>query len=584
MVRFQRLPPTEVWSQLELLCQDPVQRTYELIRPIILFGQPIAERAEQTGVAERTLFRAVERFDHQGMPGLLPAARVGQRGRIPPVLRRVILELKAEYAGLSPHEIARICYARFDRRPSHHTVEQILAEHPVPEVLGRRFFPYRQIATPRLRRLAVIQLHVEGWSVSSIAGYLQCSRPTVYQTLERWKETFFADLDDRPHTRHRRSLKVTLQALDLARRWQENPELGEFRLHAKLKAEFGIDLSPRTCGRILALNRTLYGLGKPAKEQFQLPPKAMPFKATRRHQFWTVDIRYLDHRLGEGKVYSITILENYSRTILASGLFRTQDTASYLVVLRAAILAYGSPETLVSDSGGVFLANAAQAIYEALGIQKQEIDRGEPWESYIETNFNVQRRMADYQFERAARWEELVAAHDRWRSDFNEQEHWAHRKRKDGRRSPAEVLGWVQGTLHPKEVLDEVFGPIRFGRRLDRAGYARFRRWRIYGERGLARKPAAIWLSNEYLTVEFADDPLAQYVVRFGATVHELRRVSLLRLFETRFRSPQPFLWELGAGEWLTVIRLPARRYRRRRPAAGTQGHLLAGEAGAAVG
>jgi hypothetical protein len=164
MVRFQSAsggPPTEVWSQLELLCQDPVQRTYEL------FGQPTAERAEQTGVAERTLFRAVERFDHQGMPGLLPEARVGQRGRIPPVLRRVILELRAEYAGLSPHEIARICYARFDRRPSHHTVEQVLADHPLPEVLGRRFLPYRQIATPRLRRLAIIQLHVEGWSVTS---------------------------------------------------------------------------------------------------------------------------------------------------------------------------------------------------------------------------------------------------------------------------------------------------------------------------------------------------------------------------------------------------------------------------------
>jgi hypothetical protein len=33
------------------------------------------------------------------------------------------------------------------------------------------------------------------------------------------------------------------------RRLQANPELGEFRVHAAL-AQQGIDLSPRTCGRI----------------------------------------------------------------------------------------------------------------------------------------------------------------------------------------------------------------------------------------------------------------------------------------------------------------------------------------------
>jgi hypothetical protein len=82
--------------------------------------------------------------------------------------------------------------------------------------------------------------------------------------------------------------------------------LGEFRIHAALK-QLGINLSPRTCGRILALNRGLYG---PASSQHApRDPKAMPFKATRRHQFWTVDIRYLDMRnLGGGMIYVIAIL------------------------------------------------------------------------------------------------------------------------------------------------------------------------------------------------------------------------------------------------------------------------------------
>jgi hypothetical protein len=50
--------------------------------------------------------------------------------------------------------------------------------------------------------------------------------------------------------------------MEAVRTLQQNPNLGEFRVHAAL-TQVGIHLSPRTCGRILALNRKLYGLEKP---------------------------------------------------------------------------------------------------------------------------------------------------------------------------------------------------------------------------------------------------------------------------------------------------------------------------------
>lgn len=40
----------------------------------------------------------------------------------------------------------------------------------------------------------------------------------------------------------------------------------------------------------------------------------------------------------------------------------------------------------------------------------EQIERRQPWQSYIETAFNVQRRMADWHFARAESWAELVAA------------------------------------------------------------------------------------------------------------------------------------------------------------------------------
>ncbi len=335
---------------------------------------------------------------------------------------------------------------------------------------------------------------------------------------------------------------------------QANPELGEWRVHAALKRA-GIFLSPRTCGRILALNRKLYGLAKPTATP--KAPKPMPFAAQRRQQLWSVDIRYLDHRLGGFKVYCISVLDNYSRAILASGLSRSQDLTAYLLVLYMALRQHGAPEVLVSDSGGVFLAKQAQAIYAALGIRKDEIERRQPWQNYIETTFNVQRRMAGWDFARATTWSELLMVHDHWVAEYNYQDHWAHRKRDDGKRSPAAVLGWVRGRIFREHELQRVFYATRSGRTLDQAGYVRFRRWRLYAERGLRGEAVAVWLYGERLTLAFSDEPLAQYTVTYQPDKRHLKAVTEARRFETPHRSPQPPLWEWGDGEWLTVLRLP---------------------------
>lgn len=98
---------------------------------------------------------------------------------------------------------------------------------------------------------------------------------------------------------------------------------------------------------------------------------------------------------------------------------------------------------------------------------------------------------------------------------FRYQVHWAHRERADERHSPVEVLGWVHGRQVTPEELHRIFYATRFCRKLDRAGYVRFRHWRVYGERGLAGDAAAVWLYGETLTVSFADEALAQYTVSY---------------------------------------------------------------------
>src|SRR5262245_31205958 len=91
---------TDDWDQLRLLVASPAQETYELLRPIVLFGHSIPARAQQTGVPERTLRRKVARFDAHGMHSLfdldaLAPPTTGRR-QLPPEIRRAVVELKAE--------------------------------------------------------------------------------------------------------------------------------------------------------------------------------------------------------------------------------------------------------------------------------------------------------------------------------------------------------------------------------------------------------------------------------------------------------------------------------------------------------
>jgi transposase len=486
-----RRDPTDAWDQLRLLVTSPEQETYELLRPIVLFGQPASARARETGVPERTLRRRAVRFAAIGMRSLFdrslfdePASPTGDRRRLPAEIRQAIVALKAEYPPLGLREIARICRHRFGRPVDHHTVRRVLSTEPLPINPPRRFPPYHAMTDPVQRRLADVRLAREGWGTRAIAGYLGIARSLVYETLDRWQHEGWPGLEDRPVGPRQPARKVDLKAMVAIRRLQVNPELGEFRIHAAL-AQQGIHLSPRTCGRILALHRAL-GAPQPAAAMPH-DPRPMPFAAQRRHQYWSVDIRYVEeHGLETGKpAYVISILENFSRATLASAISPRQDLTAYLIVLRAAVEAHGAPEALVSDGGGVFKAKHAQAVYAALGIRKEQIDAGQAWQNSIETHFNVMRRMADYHYARATTWAELQAVHDRFFADYNHQAHFAHRERTDGQVSPAAVLGWVQGAWCDPADLDRLFR-LRATRVLNRGGSVRFRHWRLYGERGLA--------------------------------------------------------------------------------------------------
>lgn len=559
-----RVEPTDDWQQILPLCWWPEQVEYERIRHPVLFGSSVAKRAEETGVSERTLQRRIQSFETEGMEGLFEAGKAKRR-RIPPNIRRLIVDLKAEYPPFNLNEIANVVRACFGRKSDVRSVRRVLDAEALPLKLERNYPRYHEMDVYE-RRAAIVELRVDGWSVKAIAGYLDVHRSTVYRTLERFKEEGAAGLEDKPHGRPTGVRKATLAAIEEVRKLAQNPQIGAFRVHAALKQK-GFDLSRTTCGRILAQVREIYGYEKPKSGGGAKKP--MPFASNRHHEYWTADVRYLDmldeSLLAGGMVYAITIMENYSRAVLASSVTRRQDLNAFLSVLYRAVQYYGPPEAFVTDSGSIFLANRAQAIYRALGIRKLEIEKGRPWQSYLETAWGVQRRMADHHFAKAEDWNGLVREHDRWVRDYNVQEHYAHQGRKEGRRSPSEVLSWVKTPRYQEEDLARAFFSARHTRTLDNLGYLTLQRFRLYAEEGLAGQQVAVWVQEDSLTVEYGGEALSRYEVECDpaagvSSVGRLRRVKGHALFETSMILPQLRLFNLGEalGEegWIKAIKL----------------------------
>ncbi len=124
--------------------------------PVVLFGDPAIQRAQETGEPRTSLERKADTLDEQGMVSFFaprPRKQPQETARsLPPDMRQLIVDLRMEMPNISIHEIAEICDTRFQRRPSHHSIKTVLASGPPPSIQMRRFPPWNDTPDPAPRR------------------------------------------------------------------------------------------------------------------------------------------------------------------------------------------------------------------------------------------------------------------------------------------------------------------------------------------------------------------------------------------------------------------------------------------------
>jgi transposase InsO family protein/transposase len=388
--------PTEDFAQLQLRFVDQTQWRYEVIRPLVLFADHTAQqRSQETQTHPATVRKLTRSFQQQGMLGLLPAnVEVTLRGRTPQVpeaVRQEVDRLKALYDGFHYRELARILFVQLGYTVDDKTIKKLWQESPVSCQGHLGLWEYHAQSDRYQARVQVIKLYYQGWEKISISRFLKVSRPTVDAWIRRFETEQFAGLLDKSRAPQAPVRKIWLPLMVQVYHLQKaHPDAGEFRIWSLLARP---DISVRTIGRVMALNRLVYDdIPHVPKKGVKPTPGPHPYKASYRHHYWFIDGRQMDFALDGVRWWSLIILEGYSRTILAGAIAPTGATWAALMVLYTACAHYGAPTTLVSDSGGAYTSNDFEAVCVRLRIQHETIEstKGESYKNLVVT---VERRI-----------------------------------------------------------------------------------------------------------------------------------------------------------------------------------------------
>ena len=561
------MEPAPDFAQLQWRMTDQMQWRYELIRPLVLLeeGTP-TQRAQETQTHPDTVRTFVRRFTKEGLLGLVTNdVEVIKKQRPRPVSQEVhqeIHRLKALYGGFRARELARILFCRFHERVDVKTIKQLWLQSPVAAREQLEFWTYQHYPDRLAARLHVIKLFYQGWNKSSISRFLHVSRPTIDRWLARFEADNLASLMDKkggPTSPRKMWFPLMVEVYHLQKR---HPDAGEFRIWSLLGRS---EVASRTIGRIMAINKQVYDdIPHVTKKGPRPSPQPHPYKATRPHQYWFIDGRKMDFETEGVRWWSLIVLEGYSRTMVAGAIVPTESSWAALMVLSSACRRYGVPDSLISDRGGAFTSHEFEAVCGRLGIMHHTIvsTQGESYLNWMETHFNVQRRLYDYQLSLAKTPVELEQAHQAFLHLYNTTAHQGLLKDHFEPPIPLEALGEARGRLYSAEELAPHFAHVLFPRTTNRYGCVTLHSYHFYVERGLPHTRLCLWVDDTQRRAVFDQVVLAQYCCRYDRQTHHVHDIHTGVFFDTPFASPQGFLIALDPQD-AAVIRRPPRRTQR---------------------
>ncbi len=163
----------------------------------------------------------------------------------------------------------------------------------------------------------------------------------------------------------------------------------------------------------------------------------------------------------------------------------------------------------------------------------------------METHFNIQRRLYDYQLALTRTPGEFDEAHQRFLALYNRTAHQGLLKERFASPIPLHVLGDSKGRLVPPQELARKFAQALFVRTTNRYGCVTLHRSHFYVDQGLVQTPVLLWVAGEDLRAVYDHVLVAEYICHYDLRTGQVTR---LRLGQW---SPSPFAARQAQGTLL---------------------------------
>lgn len=245
-------------------------------------------------------------------------------------------------------------------------------------------------------------------SVVAICQMLKISRNTFYKYRTQQEQGRLGDFNCAPINHGRaKSAEVVEKVLQARKLF---PDYGKRRLANYLKYK-----GTRICGNTVQKILRLHSKALPVKKKTK--PHWKYFEAIAPNTIWSIDICYLYTAKKNGfDLYLITIMDDHSRFIVASGLFQKQTVVEVVEVLKQAVIKYGVPQVLVCDNGVQFTCSEFRRVCHQINLPIDFAPKHYPrYKAKLERFFRTTRDES----EKGSSPELALIYHNHWISHYN---------------------------------------------------------------------------------------------------------------------------------------------------------------------
>ena len=213
--------------------------------------------------------------------------------------------------------------------------------------------------TPEQRLLILDTWQRSGLPAGDFAPLVGLSKHTLYSWKKRFDESGPAGLMDQQRGGPKGSRVHELTKRTILMLKQANPEWGCQRISDMLLRGPALAASPG------AVSRVLHEAGYQVEEvaTHPHPDKQREFERATPNQLWQTDLFTFVLKRQNRRVYMVAFMDDNSRFITGYGIHASQSAALVLAVVRAAIVAYGTPQEILTDNGSQYVTWRGTSVF-----------------------------------------------------------------------------------------------------------------------------------------------------------------------------------------------------------------------------